>query len=73
MDEERIEVLDLGFAAVKPQAIMAVAVADIPANPTTPEYYVVYVYLFNVAQPLVLSYNKVEDRNAAYEVVKSKM
>ena len=65
--------IDLGVAFVNKTSICAVAVADVPANPTHVEFYTVQVFLHGIAQPIVIPYEKVEDRDAVYSDLKAKL
>ena len=65
--------IDLGVTIVKAESICAVAVSDVPANPTHEEFYTVQVFLSGVAQPIVIPYEKAEDRDAVYSDLKARL
>lgn len=70
MDEKLI---DLGVACIKRECISAIAVADVPANPTHVEFFTVQIFLVGAAQPIVIPYEKAEDRDAAYSDLKARL
>lgn len=66
--EERF--IDLRVAYVKKDSIVAVAIADVPANPTHEEIFALSVYIAGIAQPIVIPFDNAEERDNMYNEVK---
>lgn len=62
--------IDLRVGYIKKDAIVGIAIADVPANPTHEEIYALYVYIAGIAQPIVVPFDNAEERNNMYNEVK---
>ena len=70
--EER-DFIDFGVAYFHRQAIIGLAVVDVPATPASQEYYAICVYVYNNTQPIMIPYTTAEERDSKYAEFKEMM
>ena len=64
------ELIDFGVACFERWHVKGIAMADLPATPASEAYYVIYIYISDVPNPVMIPYTNVEERNAKYEEFK---
>lgn len=67
------EWVDLENVFIQKACVMCISKNDIPANPTSEAYYVIYVFLMGMTTPLSIPFAKEEDRDNAYAKIKSEI
>lgn len=62
--------LHLKESTFKLNKVVAITKLSLPATMQTPEYYVVAVYLDGVDQPLIHTYESVEERDEVFSEIR---
>lgn len=72
MQEHEVNTIELKFATVIANEVVAVAKLNQPATLQTPEVPYIQIQMRNT-QPLLIPYDSEEERDAEYDIVKEAM